>query len=390
MGTNLLKSSRYQALDLWRGLICLFVVFEHAVVALWQDSQESLARQLLIAPFQTNWGTPLFFVISGYCIASSLESCRRRGTAPVLFLARRFWRVFPPYWVALLGFALLVLVLDRLGVPQVHRSPYALEIASLNELNLWQWIGNATLTETWRPRVTSGESAVFTRIAWSLCYQEQFYFVCFAILLLARKNLARTLCFATLGIVTVRAILTDVGALHRLEGTFPILWHQFAVGLGAFYVLNGNPSRVLRRTLLWAMALTSAAGFCFNDSTTAISALFGLLMIGLHRWDASWARLRFLEPLRALGRRSYSVYLAHLPVLILVAGCLGELGLTGFWSRAMFTVPFSVLLSIATSLIFYRFVESRFLQVPSYSPRKVQISETDCVATSNGLSTVSA
>src|SRR4051812_61567 len=97
---------RYESLDLWRGAICLFVVLEHAAVALWQGSTvadgASLLRRVVVAPFLTNWGTPLFFVISGYCIASSIESSRRKGTSPVLFLARRLWRVFPTYWVALL------------------------------------------------------------------------------------------------------------------------------------------------------------------------------------------------------------------------------------------------------------------------------------------------
>ena len=370
MSSSAIKTSRYQALDLWRGLICLFVVLEHAVVALWSDSQESWVRRILVAPFQTNLGTPLFFVISGYCIAASLVGCQRRNTAPLFFLARRFWRVFPPYWAALIGFAALVAILDYAGLPQIHRNPYTLELPSLTELTSYQWAGNITLTETWRSHVTGGEANIFTRIAWSLCYQEQFYVVCFLVLLLCRKHLFKTLGILTAILVGLRIVASDAGALWRLEGTFPVLWHQFAVGLGAYYVLNCQPSAFKRRGILVILALVAIYAAFSQDAATSVSALFGLLMIGLHRWDAAWAKIRALEPLRALGKRSYSIYLAHLPVMILVAGGLAELGVTGFWGRTALTVPLSTITGVVAGLVFYRVIESRFLEFPSYTRPK--------------------
>ena len=54
---------------------------------------EAVLKKALIAPFRLNLGTPLFFVISGYCIAASIESCRRRGLSPVSFSARAVERV---------------------------------------------------------------------------------------------------------------------------------------------------------------------------------------------------------------------------------------------------------------------------------------------------------
>jgi peptidoglycan/LPS O-acetylase OafA/YrhL len=67
MTTN--QKPRYQSLDLWRGLICSFVVLEHAAVALWDGASRdggsgSWLRWVIVAPFQLNLGTPLFFVIS--------------------------------------------------------------------------------------------------------------------------------------------------------------------------------------------------------------------------------------------------------------------------------------------------------------------------------------
>lgn len=371
MTANVTRTKRYQALDMWRGAICLFVVLEHAAVALWQGSSTSdggsRLREILVAPFQTNWGTPLFFVISGFCIASSVESCRRRGTPPALFLARRFWRVFPAYWVALLGFGAMVFALDQAGLSRLYRNPYALELSSIKDLTREQWIGNITLTETWRPHVAGGEVNVFTRVAWSLCFQEQFYLICFAALLFRRKPLAWTLAIATVVIVAFRIVAEDVGRLPLLSGTFPMLWHQFAMGLAVYWYLNGQVSLAWRRVILCVLALsTLMLPFIREAMSTAVASGFSLAMIGFHRFDDRWARIRSLNPLRAIGRCSYSVYLAHLPVIVITSGLLAECGLSGFWARAAVTVPVASAASIVVGLAFYRWVESRFLEIPSY------------------------
>ena len=374
MMPNATKTTRYQALDMWRGAICLFVVLEHAAVALWQGTTDgdggSLVRRMIVAPFQTNWGTPLFFVISGFCIAASVESCRRRGTAPGLFLARRFWRVFPPYWFALLGFAAIVFTLDQAGLSRLHRGPFALELPSMGDLAPAQWLGNITLTETWRPLVAGGAVNVFTRVAWSLCFQEQFYLICFAALLFRRRPVAWTLAVATVAIVTVRLVAGDVGRLGSLAGTFPMLWHQFAIGLAVYWFLNGQATKTWRRVILTVLGGTALVSpFVSEGGSTAVASAFGLAMIGFHRFDGAWAKVRALEPLRAIGRCSYSIYLAHLPVIVVSAGVLGELGVTDFWARAAITVPLASAASIAAGLAFYRIVESRFLDIPSYNRR---------------------
>src|SRR5258708_5072544 len=77
-------STRYQALDAWRGIVCLIVVLEHAGVALWNQVDHGIAgfdgflRHGIVTVLCLNLGAPLFFVISGYCIASSLDSSRRK------------------------------------------------------------------------------------------------------------------------------------------------------------------------------------------------------------------------------------------------------------------------------------------------------------------------
>lgn len=377
------QNSRYQSLDLWRGLICLFVVIEHAAVAIWgghlgSPGWEGWLRSAIVAPFQMNLGTPLFFVISGYCIAASIVSCRRRGSAPMQFLARRLWRVFPSYWAALLVFAMVVMLLDTVGLSRWHHGPYALELPSVGDLDRWQWFGNITLTETWRPHVGGIEVNVFTRVAWSLCYQEQFYLICFFALLATRKTLFRTLGIATAAIISLRVIALDAGAINRIEGTFPLLWHQFAIGLAVYRYLNGDASARVKYCVLGGLTVMFAASVWTRDTGTIGSVVFGLGLIALRGWDESWTQIRRLDPLRAIGRCSYSIYLIHLPVIVVLSAALGDLGVTSFWSRAMVMVPTTTIAATLAGLIFYRVVEARFLDLPAWTPASESMRRPVC------------
>jgi peptidoglycan/LPS O-acetylase OafA/YrhL len=223
---------------------------------------EPWLRRAVVSFLHTAIGTPMFFVISGYCVLASMDAIRRRGTSPWRFLTKRLWRTYPPYWVALLGFVAIVLGLDRLGLERFHHHFYALELYKPTTLDLWQWLGNITLTEGWRPRVGGSYELIFTRVAWTLCFQEQFYFVCFLTLLLAPRRLYGTLAAVTVAAVGLHVLAWDAGAAHRLAGTFPTLWHEFAVGLAVYWRLDVAASRDARRCAdlgLWTL-LTIAIG----------------------------------------------------------------------------------------------------------------------------------
>src|SRR5207302_388041 len=104
------------------------------------------------------------------------------------------------------------------------------------------------------------------------------------------------------------------GYLETLAGTFPLLWHQFAVGLAVFYRLNRAEGFWQRRLVelgLWGLL---AGGLLTAGRETATAAGFGLLLIALRQFDARAEAIAFLRPFRACGLRCYSIYLAHLPL----------------------------------------------------------------------------
>ncbi len=377
------RSARYESLDVWRALVCLFVVTEHAAVALWHGSNASPGswdwslESLILLPFLFNVGTPLFFVMSGYCIAASLVSHRKRGGHPLAFLGRRLWRVFPPYWFALLGFLLLMAGLDLAGLERLHKSPYGLELGTAAELDLSQWLGNLTLTETWRPHLAGGQVNVITRVAWSLCYQEQFYFVCFLALLFTRTSLVRFLALASVAIVGYYVVAMDFGWASHLTGTFPTLWHEFAIGLAVFWRLNLAPREATKFVVDAGLVALLLLGIQLGQASVIAASCFGLALIGFHRYDLAWSAQCWLTPLRSLGRCSYGIYLTHLPFVVITAAVLAEVGVTGFWGRALLTVPASVGVALALGMLFSRHIESRFAGTLRFTRSAVTQNSTD-------------
>jgi peptidoglycan/LPS O-acetylase OafA/YrhL len=365
-------SDRYGLLDAWRGLACLFVVMHHAGYALSRsEASGSWGRWLSwLAVRRLDVGVTLFFVISGYCIAASLEATRRRGQSPWAFFARRFWRIYPPYWAALFGFAVVVSALEVVGLERLFRGPLGVKLDPVADLDWRQWLGNLTLTETWRPHVWGPGRNLFTGVAWSLCFEEQFYLIGLLALCLAPRRMALTLGIVTAAVVAVRGLAWWGGRLDDFRGTFPALWHEFAVGIAVYYGLHKARGPWQRHLVVLALAGMFVVGLLTGGLYTASAAGFGLALLGLWRWDAAAEGLRWLLPLRACGRRCYSIYLAHLPVCVVGNHWLFELGLTGFWAKALVMVPLVTVAGVAAGWAFHAAVERHFLRPPTFSARR--------------------
>lgn len=346
------------------------VVFDHAGFALSQaDTQvgglEGVLRRMVFGSTRFALGPSIFFVISGYCVATSVASARRNGTSPLAFMGRRFWRIVPTYWVALMGFVLITATLDLARSATLYEGANGLALASPSSLTPSQWIGNITLTEIWRPFYLPGaESAVYTRVAWTLCYQEQFYVV---------SSIVWALCagrwFTGLGVVTIvsGAILLfygDIGALRRIDGLFFNYWHEFAVGLAVYWRLQPRCTRRAKRAIEIGLLGLAGIAFGLDAPSSGVAALFGLVLIGTQGWSARIEAVRLLDPVRACGRRCYSIYLVHLPICAIGGRILIQMGLEGFWARALIVVPTVSVVAVALSWAFYAAIESKFTGTP--------------------------
>ncbi len=302
----------YHALDAWRGLASLWVVLYHASLSL----PVLLPARAGFVPglwLQGGYlGVPLFFVISGYCIANAAVSAARREQGAKAFFLARLRRIYPPYLaVLLLSVAVSLLSFLRILSATAHNHPF--DVLSQKPLFFL-----AALTVTQVPLHQALVQAVF----WTLNFEVAFYVVVGTLLLLPPElRTARTLLNA-LHVVTLSA----TALLVFLPGPpwFPLnFWPQFGLGALTFDIVRHPRLRFPRV----ALALTGAgiAGFAMMHSYGnsfvfgappmrigfLVSLGFALLLLVLYPLDK---QAECLPPVRLfawLGGFSYSLYLVH-------------------------------------------------------------------------------
>ncbi len=372
------RCPRYQSLDLWRGVACLLVVLHHAPMysRFWyeggqvpEDCRGDVASRVVAATSVLWLGVPIFFVISGYCIAATADATRRRPRPLGTYFLRRFRRIYPPYWASVVLLLVLTGVIDHcLAQPLWSDSNWGIPRPS--ELNVWQWLGNLTLTERWRAHVGGGPPQYFHGMSWTLCYEEQFYAVVGLLLALAPRRFFLAAWTATAAATAAMLLLP----WPRIAGFFfDGHWLAFAAGILVYYRVNyaGRLGRwavtgaLLAGTLLYGYAFFPVRQPHANLGETIFVALaFALLLSLLHAGDRRLASARPLRPLMFCGTICYSLYLIHWPVVKGVAHAVYLVGLRSDTAIVLVTVPLSVTASVAISWLFYALVEKRFLNAP--------------------------
>ena len=367
---------RYESLDACRGAACLMVVAAHATMfgshAAGADDG-SAAGWAVAACARLVVGVPLFFVISGYCIAAAADATRGRGGSVGGYFARRVRRIYPPYAAAVGLTAAAAVLLPGLltgdfGPIAPVPDPLALAPA--------RWAAGLTLTETWRPLYDPARPALFVLgPAWTLCYEEQFYAVAGSILLVAPRRFFLG-CLVVTGVVAAGA----AGRWGGLPVTGTFLdgrWLMFAAGVGVYYARNraGRAGRAgvvagLLAGIGWAGWRTEGlTDFRFYDPIADPKELvpafaFALALLAARRWDRVAAGSAAGRVLGGVGRYSYSLYLVHYPICLALGHAAFRAGLTDPRATLFLVLPAAVALSVVAARRFYRVVESRFLSAP--------------------------
>jgi peptidoglycan/LPS O-acetylase OafA/YrhL len=285
-------------------------------------------------------GVDVFFVLSGYLIASILLKEREAsGTINYLgFLTRRAARLIPALVVLLVAYVIL--------------GPF-----------LWpQWAARS-----WADAATAGLYLTNVRQAlapandplahtWSLAIEEQFY-VLFPLALTFLCRLPRAsagrLCIALwLGLTAARIAcqVTIPGPLFYYAT--PLHGSGLTLGVGLALLA---PTLRLGRVGLAALAVTLIAptGFFGLPIPIFVAEACAALVVIDPPKVLAW------EPLRRLGVVSYGVYLWHMPLAFALAPLLSALGMKALPAGAL-----CVAASIGAGAISYRLVERRFLIAP--------------------------
>jgi peptidoglycan/LPS O-acetylase OafA/YrhL len=368
-------NTRYLALDLWRGMACLMLVVYHATF--YTDYQFQLDKPetwtwsgLPLNLASKAWiGVQMFFVISGYCIAASLDSLRRKPRSLTDYFLRRFRRIYPPLWIVCglaIGFVMLV-SLFPLVTSQCAQLP------KLSEFSLWNWLGNFLAAESWLHHVSGRPQHFLMPNTWTLCYEEQFYLVAGIILATAPRHM-----FGITALITLVVFLVRIAARQfhlDCSGFFwDGHWLMFAVGIflyQALHYLRGARQWLLLAGLGLGMVYAAFERFTLSDpghrhlaEYLFIACGFAIALFFLYRWDTRVAKHRWLAPFRWAGQRSYSIYLTHFLPVVVISSLLAYFGVRSEPMVILITVPASILMSLPLACLFYHLVERRFLNPP--------------------------
>ena len=235
----------------------------------------------------------------------------------------------------------------------------------------WQIFGNITLTESWRWHLIGDGPSLILGVAWTLCYEEQFYLV-MGLMMLATQGKKFYLWISIASLPS----LFFFGSNSVKGWFFDGYWLMFAAGIFSYYLIKSPNARLCGIALLIASAclvttkciLNGVGLLDANDMYVSllVALLFSIVLVLLHPFDNAICKLRFCNLLSILGRRCYSMYLVHFPLVVMLSSYLYfGLGWTSPRLTMLSTVPLCLLLTLVTTEVFFRTVEMRFLSTTS-------------------------
>lgn len=317
------KSNASVLLDLVRGLAALIVLLEHWRNIFFVDYPQIAVHRIWFAPFYIlcsagHQAVVIFFVLSGYLISRSVFRMLERGTWDWrLYLTHRLLRL----WIVLIPGLLLCAVWDGIGL-HLGVAPVMYHGMSVNHMvrnvtanyTLHTFVANIAFLQDIRATTFGSDGPL-----WSLA-NEFWYYVLFPLGLFAvrpkTRMWVRAVCVA--GFVAV-AWLVGLEVLGRfpiwLLGTalalvpVPRLKQAVRVIAGVAYV----PVFFVigRRLPLPLMLVDYILG----------AATFGLLWVMLSaRTECRPSVSEWFS--RGLARFSYTLYVAHMPLCVLLAALI--------------------------------------------------------------------
>lgn len=307
-------------LDMIRGLAALAVVYSHARVLLLRSATPGIplsSRLLYLFSGYGHSAVTIFFVLSGFLVGSSVIRAIESGQwSWHKYLVARGVRIY----VVLIPALLLTVVWDRIGLHMiegiVQNQDTAVAIVTANEIAQHSGpitlIGNLFCLQTVLLPCYGSNTAL-----WSLANEVWYYlaFPCLYQAIRGSEPLRVRVIYASLGV----AMLLLLGS--KISLLFPI-WL-----LGALLV--GLP--IKQRNLTWWTNLLAALPLLVvllfvgigklsegYTSKYAVSLTFTLFLTQLlqHRDPSSLSF--YSHAANALSSCSYSLYLTHLPLLILM------------------------------------------------------------------------
>jgi peptidoglycan/LPS O-acetylase OafA/YrhL len=323
-------------LDSIRGLSSIFVFLCHFRPLFFVDFRDNQNRSIISKLFYLVDGfghtaVIVFFVLSGYFIASSVERAVRTDKWSWLwYTERRLTRLY----VVLIPALFLGAALDSAGLhffgdknaygamPEFH--DVTLPIA--NHLSLGIWLGNLAFLQGIICPVFGTNGPL-----WSLAY-EFWYYVIFPLGLFAIAGAIRPTARVVNGCMAI-GLLLFVG--KQIDLYFSI-W-LIGAGITGLKITQSSRFRLSKamRNLGWLIGVIGLGACLYVTRIRAVHAQFlldlataifvSILIIMILNFARKTPNALYMKAARTLSGLSYTLYLTHTPFLVfLCAACIGS------------------------------------------------------------------
>ena len=303
---------RVAGLDGVRGLCALYVMLFHC----WAYTFRGFPRYR--GPEWLSWlgfgrlSVVLFLILSGFSLALAAARNDWRLGSLARYARRRAWRILPAYWAAL-AFSLVI-------AWAVVRQPHSAEPTAGSVV-----VYTLLLQDLFAVPTPNGAF-------WSIGAEALLYGVLPVLLILCRRfGPAAMLAVVTLPVIVIGFVVFDGSPPQGDNWMAPHLVPAFAAGVvAAGVVAAGDRLHRLPWAVLSVLAAIPAGALVLHQGSrwmvnhyywvdlVVVPAMTLFVLAVASGRPAALVRLLGSSPLRRLGSFSYSLYLIHLPIVVVI------------------------------------------------------------------------
>lgn len=346
---------RLPLFDAVKGVACLLIVGHHlSRYGPLPAGASSLAPEIFDWLSQNGrLAVQVFLVLAGFLAAGSLAPDGiLRIDRPLARIFQRYGRLVMPY-LAALTFSIVVAALVR---------PWLDDEAVPGPPGLAQLLAHGLLLQD-----LLGYDALSTGV-WYVAIDFQLFVLAFAAIGLSelmqrrwsvRPEKSRWVMLALVLTLVVSSLIV-FNRNAELDTTALYFFGSYGLGLLVFWIGRATRTSTWRFAVLMLLLMGGAALAVEWRSRIAIALVTAVAVAVIQHFNglkpAAWPAVG--EPLVRLGRISYSLFLIHFPVLLLVSAVVSHFMPDTPWIDLM-GLALTVALSIAAAMLLHRWVESR-------------------------------
>lgn len=305
---NKQATSQIIAIDVLRAIAALGVFYYHSHIGTLLVKYTKLSFFGYTDLFGAIYAVPLFFLLSGYCIhASNIKYVKANSKLPLKeYYLRRFWRIYPPYLVAVL-FAVLMKFLVEPGY-SLDKKDLVVHLLSLQGFSV----------------------AYFNTInvvLWTITVELEFY-ILYPLFYYLRKRYGLNTAIAFVFVISVISIaFFIIKADVTLPGRYCVFNIWFAWCCGAYLADKKLIDPVsLKKPIYIIIYMAILIGFYLTkylpDELVIITYQLRILiwtapmifLISREAFFRKWNHLWIIKIIAGIGLSSYSLYLFHEPL----------------------------------------------------------------------------